>query len=214
MFCSNCGKELADGTRFCPNCGTPVIRPESSASHTQANPFEQNDHTTAGEAGGNTGSHASDGSYQAGAGYQAGDGYQSGGDYQSGGYQYDNSWQNYSPVIPHRSVALYIVLSIITCGLFGIYWLVVLVNDLNTASNEPGETSGIAVLLLGWVTCNIYNIYWLYKAGNRLDALKAANGEARENRGIIYLILSLFGLNLVAWAMIQSDLNKMADASY
>ena len=208
MFCSNCGKELAEGTRFCPNCGTPVTRPEGSASNAQANPFEQNDYTSAGEAGRNFGSNPS------GGGYQSGDSYQSGDGYQSGGYQYDNSWQNDNPVIPNRSVALYIVLTIITCGLFGIYWLVVLVNDLNTVTNEPGETSGIAVLLLGWVTCNIYNIYWLYKAGNRLDALKAANGEARENRGIISLILSLFGLNLVAWDMIQNDLNKLADVSY
>jgi len=24
MFCSNCGEKLADGSRFCPNCGKPV----------------------------------------------------------------------------------------------------------------------------------------------------------------------------------------------
>ena len=24
MFCSNCGKEITDGSRFCANCGTPV----------------------------------------------------------------------------------------------------------------------------------------------------------------------------------------------
>lgn len=26
MYCSNCGKKLADGDYFCPNCGTPVSR--------------------------------------------------------------------------------------------------------------------------------------------------------------------------------------------
>ena len=24
MFCSNCGKEVADGTKFCPNCGQEI----------------------------------------------------------------------------------------------------------------------------------------------------------------------------------------------
>ena len=26
MFCAECGQRLADGTNFCPHCGTPVAR--------------------------------------------------------------------------------------------------------------------------------------------------------------------------------------------
>ena len=26
MFCTNCGKELANGSNFCPECGTAVVR--------------------------------------------------------------------------------------------------------------------------------------------------------------------------------------------
>lgn len=32
MFCSNCGKELADGARFCANCGAPVAGNQNVAS--------------------------------------------------------------------------------------------------------------------------------------------------------------------------------------
>jgi len=31
MFCSNCGKELGEGMRFCTFCGTPVSEPEENA---------------------------------------------------------------------------------------------------------------------------------------------------------------------------------------
>ena len=24
MYCKNCGKEVADGTKFCPDCGQPI----------------------------------------------------------------------------------------------------------------------------------------------------------------------------------------------
>ncbi len=34
-FCSNCGKELPDGTKFCPNCGTQVGAPEVQPSGNQ-----------------------------------------------------------------------------------------------------------------------------------------------------------------------------------
>ncbi len=28
MFCSNCGKQLPDSAKFCPDCGQPIIIPE------------------------------------------------------------------------------------------------------------------------------------------------------------------------------------------
>jgi hypothetical protein len=31
MFCSNCGKEVAEGMRFCTNCGTPVASQAQAA---------------------------------------------------------------------------------------------------------------------------------------------------------------------------------------
>ncbi len=35
MFCSNCGKEIADGSRFCPECGTQFNAPTSSTNKSQ-----------------------------------------------------------------------------------------------------------------------------------------------------------------------------------
>ena len=37
MFCSNCGAKLADGSSFCPNCGTPVKQ-----NTTNSNVYSQN----------------------------------------------------------------------------------------------------------------------------------------------------------------------------
>ena len=30
MFCSNCGKQLPDNAKFCPDCGQPIIIPETT----------------------------------------------------------------------------------------------------------------------------------------------------------------------------------------
>ena len=35
MFCKNCGKEVSDGTKFCPNCGAQLGGAEQQASGTQ-----------------------------------------------------------------------------------------------------------------------------------------------------------------------------------
>ena len=32
-YCTNCGKQIPEGTKFCPNCGTPVTSHHNDASH-------------------------------------------------------------------------------------------------------------------------------------------------------------------------------------
>lgn len=112
-------------------------------------------------------------------------------------------------MIQKRSVAVCIILSIVTCGIYGIYWFICLNNDTNTASNTFGTSGGVAFLLT-LVTCGIYGFYWAYKQGEKIDAAKASRGIPTSNSGIVYLLLSIFGLSIVAWALMQNELNQLA----
>ena len=67
-----------------------------------------------------------------------------------------------------RSVGLCIVLSILTCGIYGLYWLYCLNEDVCEVTERPG-TSGGVVILLSLITCGIYTLYWYYKMGDKLD---------------------------------------------
>lgn len=42
MFCSNCGAKLADGTSFCPSCGTPVKQNTPGSNAYSQNPANNN----------------------------------------------------------------------------------------------------------------------------------------------------------------------------
>lgn len=114
--------------------------------------------------------------------------------------------------IQERNIAMCIILSIVTCGIYGIYWLICIVNDSNTAANTEG-TSGGMVFLLSLVTCSIYLLYWTYKQGEKLDTAKQNHGLPASNSGVVYLLLSIFGLGIVAYALMQSELNKIAAAN-
>ena len=110
-----------------------------------------------------------------------------------------------------RNIAVAIILSIVTCGIYGIYWLIKVVDEINEAAGEPNGTSGIVVFLLSIVTCGIYMFYWLYKAGEKLNTAKSMRGLPTDSSaGIIYLVLAIFGLSIVSYALIQSELNKIA----
>lgn len=80
-------------------------------------------------------------------------------------------------MVKNRNIALCIILSLVTCGIYGLYWFVCLTDDTNTISGEPG-TSGVVALVLTIVTCGIYGLYWAYKCGERIDAAHQKNGRA------------------------------------
>ena len=113
-------------------------------------------------------------------------------------------------MVKERNIALCVVLSLVTCGIYDIYWFICLTDETNNASNSTGTSGGMA-FLLSLVTCGIYMYYWMYKQGEKIDSAKSARGlESSGNSGIIYLVLALFGLGIVSYALMQNDLNKLA----
>lgn len=146
-------------------------------------------------------------------------GYQQPG-YQQYGYQQPGYQQppygapmngGYRAPVKKRNIALCIVFSILTCGIYGIYWMICLADDLNVASERPGDTSGGMVFLLTLVTCGIYGLYWLYKCGEKVSYIKMRNtGVAESGSGVLYLVLALFGFGIVSYCLIQSELNEVA----
>ena len=128
-----------------------------------------------------------------------------------GGPSYPPYGGGYRAPIPVRSIPLAIVLSIITCGIYGLYWVYCVVTDLNTASGEVDDMSGGLVILLSIVTCGIYMLYWFYKAGGKVNKIQYLDGRSQDSSlGILYLLLTFFGLSIVTLALIQSELNKVA----
>ena len=102
--------------------------------------------------------------------------------------------------------------SIETCGIYGLYWFVELTDDIYKESGETDATRGGMSLLLTIVTCNIYGWFWAYKMGEKVDIIKNKNGVPSSNSGILYVLLQVFGLGIIAYALMQDTANKYAEA--
>ena len=109
-----------------------------------------------------------------------------------------------------RNIALCIIFSIITFGIYGLYWFVHITNDVNELAGPEKKTSGGAALLLTIVTCGIYGIYWAYKMGGLLDKAQTDRGMPAQNRAVVYLILELV-IAPVGWILMQNTINSMID---
>lgn len=89
----------------------------------------------------------------------------------------------------------YIVLSIVTCGIYSLYVLHCVSRDVNIACDGDGEsTPGIVqYILLSIVTCGIYSFYYFYKLGNRLWANAPRYRMEFQETGTTILLWDIIG---------------------
>lgn len=180
--CPRCGTSCADNDRFCPKCGNPL--PEAATSGTAENPNNER-------------------SFQEDAGRSSRQARYEEPRCEQSSYReplYQTGYRR-----PPRSIALAIILSIITCGIYALYWMVVLTDEINELTGDHAAPSGVVVLLLSVITCGIYGLYWAYVMGRKTAYL---NGTA--DSGILNLIIALFGFQIVNMALFQDAANRYA----
>ena len=110
-------------------------------------------------------------------------------------------------MLQRKSIPMMIVLSFITCGIYGIYWFITLTNDVATVNQNPNLSGGKA-LVFTIITCGIYGIYWNYTMGKNLYEAGLKSGKHISDNSILFIILGLVGLGIVNYCLIQNDLNN------
>lgn len=115
---------------------------------------------------------------------------------------------------------MYILLSIITCGIYGYYFVYMLAKDINEMCRDDGQTTpGLAeFILFSIITCGLYSIYWFYKIANRLQANAPKYGLSFQENGTTFLLWYIVGVVLCfvgsyyAIYLIIKNTNAMATA--
>lgn len=115
-----------------------------------------------------------------------------------------------------RNIVVCILLSILTCGLYGLYWLACIANDINALEEEYTNYSGGMVVVLTILTCGLYLLYYVYMASRRIFYLFEDCGYRVSDNSIVNLLLSIAsyfvpGAIYIAFAIMQSDINKIID---
>ena len=88
-------------------------------------------------------------------------------------------------VVKEKSIGLCVVLSLVTCGIYSIYWLYTIAHDLNdlceSQNQEKGAEPGLVV-----------------------------NGHHPSDDSIVLMVLSILQLSLVSYCILQSHINGFA----
>ena len=107
--------------------------------------------------------------------------------------------------IEKRSIGTCVILSIVTCGIYGIVWAVKMLREAVQMKDETDD--GLTEILLGIFLCPV----GFYLAEKKFGEGCQARGIAHEDRSVLYLVLGFVGLGIVDYILMQSDLNKIAD---
>jgi hypothetical protein len=104
-------------------------------------------------------------------------------------------------MIKRRSLMKLILLSLITCGIYGIFFWWGYINDINDVCVCDGKKSPnyLIVTILTFLTCGIYYLFWLYNQGERLKIIAPDYGlEFKQGGGsVVWMYLAgSFVLNL------------------
>ena len=122
-------------------------------------------------------------------------------------------------MIARKSFLALILLSMVTCGIYGLYYIYRMTRDINQMAGDDGYyTDPGAAVLLSIVTCGLYSWYWLYRQGDRIKRVADCNGVYCAETGTTYLIWAIIGSlvcgpgNLVAHYLLIKNFNNIADA--
>ena len=115
------------------------------------------------------------------------------------------------PITPksHVNIALYLVLTILTCGIFNLYWNYRQMEDCNALLNRR-EFSFWIWLLLTLLTCGIYHIFYQYKMGVAIVEIQhLMNKDLFDKLPLISVLVTIMGLSVVVDCIHQHEINKI-----
>lgn len=108
-------------------------------------------------------------------------------------------------MVQKRSIPLAILLSLITFGIYYLYWFVCVTNDTNRLGKTKTASGGMAILR-AILTCGIYTYYWSYMTGKKMGEIDGSGSGAG-----LCLILAIFCLGFIVPILAQSTLNNAAE---
>ena len=113
-----------------------------------------------------------------------------------------------------REPALVLLFSLLTCGIYYIYWVYKVSGEVQDFLGEP-DTAPVVELVLTALTCGLYLFYWDWKTAEKIARMEARVGLPATNNAVLYLVFNILGagpiggLGLIVPMIEQGHLNDI-----
>lgn len=110
--------------------------------------------------------------------------------------------------IQKRSIVSVILFSIITCGIYGLYWMYQVAKELQLATGKS-QFSPAIILVLGLFISPVGFVLLAMECNDRLNDIRAAKGMPPADNMVLWVVLGIL-LPIVQVALIQNEINQVA----
>ena len=108
-----------------------------------------------------------------------------------------------------RSIVIGILVTLVTCGIYGLYWQYKQMATLN-AWLKRDEYSFWLWFFLSIITGGIFAIYYEYKMANSINQVQADNDLVFDsNLPTICVLLAIFSIGVGSLAIQQHQINRL-----
>lgn len=104
-----------------------------------------------------------------------------------------------------RNPLMVLGLTIITCGLYGLYWIYLMTKELQENLEKP-DLNPVLELVLCFIP--FYVFYWVYKVSLLIDDARVKAGLAKDDKAIINVALMVCCLGIVSMYLMQASINE------
>ncbi len=118
---------------------------------------------------------------------------------------HQDPYQDHSIV---QNIAVSLILSFLTFGIFAFYWQYKQMKILNAWLGSK-EYHFVRWFLLTIITCGIYEVYEEYKMSQSINWIEHKyKMDVHRNLPLVSVILTLFGMGIITTAIQQHYINK------
>lgn len=111
-------------------------------------------------------------------------------------------------MLQNRSVATVIILSLVTCGIYSLYWTYVTIEALDN-EGQSSNMPAIVQFLLTLFLANVGYILFAINANNNLNSIRAKRGAMAKDQMVLYIILAVV-CPIAFVGVLQNDINEIA----
>lgn len=109
----------------------------------------------------------------------------------------------------YLSIPLYLILTLVTCGIFNLYWNYRQMEACNGLLDRIEFRFGYWILF-SLLTCGIYHIYYQYKMGSAIvEIQRTCRKPVFDQLPVISVIVTVLGLSIVVDCIHQHEINKL-----
>ena len=106
-----------------------------------------------------------------------------------------------------RDPILVVVLGIITCGFYSLYWMYCVREETRNYLEDASISPALELLLT--IVCFPFILVWYYRMSRDLMRMQEKSGRTINDQTMLFMILAFFGVGIANNYIIQDELNKV-----